>query len=84
MDENDGSNRWMMVLAGLRGMVNDAVAVHLRDAALAAAFVVQWCGADRAEVADGRSGFTTMRRCRARLRRGKRHLSAAGIRNPAR
>jgi hypothetical protein len=33
--------------------VNDAVAVYLPDAALAAAFVSRWCAVDRSEVADG-------------------------------
>jgi hypothetical protein len=64
LDENDGSDGWTMVPTGLRGVVNDSVVVYLRDAALAAPFVARWCAVDRAEVADGRSGFATMRRCR--------------------
>jgi hypothetical protein len=41
LDENDGGDHWTMVPASLRGVVNDAVAVYLRDAALAAAFVAR-------------------------------------------
>ena len=67
MDENDGSDGWTMVPACRRGVVNDAVAVYLRDAALEAAFVARWCAVDRAEVANGRSGFATMSRSRVRL-----------------
>ena len=32
-----------MTAAGLRGVVNDTVAIYFRDAALAAAFVARWC-----------------------------------------
>jgi hypothetical protein len=39
LDENCSTEGWAMTPAGLRGVVHDAVAIHLLDAALAAAFV---------------------------------------------
>ncbi len=43
LDDNCGVGRWQMTPAGLRGVVNDAVAVWLREAACAASFVARWC-----------------------------------------
>ena len=34
-------------------MVNDAIAIYLNDASLAATFVVRWCAEYRVESADG-------------------------------
>ena len=65
-DENDGAEGWTMVTCWPARVVNDAVAVYLRDAGLAAAFVARSCAADRAEVADGSAGFATMPRCQRR------------------
>ena len=42
LDENCGADHWAMTPAGLRGAVNDAVAVYF-DATSAAAFVSRWC-----------------------------------------
>jgi hypothetical protein len=44
LDENCGAGGWAMTPAGLRGVVNDAVAIYFVDAALAAAFVSRWWG----------------------------------------
>jgi hypothetical protein len=43
----------MMTSAGVRGVVNDAVAVDFLDAALASAFVARWCQYRPPDVADG-------------------------------
>ena len=53
LDDNCGAAGWAMTPAGLRGGLNDAVAVYFRDAALAGAFVARWCRGDRAETIDG-------------------------------
>ena len=42
-----------MTPAGVLGVVNDAVAVYLLDATLAAAFVARWCTGYKAETAEG-------------------------------
>jgi hypothetical protein len=43
LDDNCGADGWAMTPAGLRGVVNDAVAIYFLDAASAAAFVARWC-----------------------------------------
>jgi hypothetical protein len=40
-------------VTGLRGIVNDALAIYFLDAALASAFVARWCIGYRAETVDG-------------------------------
>jgi hypothetical protein len=45
-----------MTPAGLRGVVNDAVAIYFLDAALAAAFVSRWCA--ELEGRDQRGGIS--------------------------
>ncbi len=42
-DETCGADGWSMTPAGLRGVVNDAVAIYFADATIAAAFVARWC-----------------------------------------
>jgi hypothetical protein len=53
LDANCGADGWAMARAGLHGVVNDAIAIHLNDATLAAAFAVRWCAGYRVESADG-------------------------------
>ena len=53
LDQNCGAEGWLMLPAGLRGVVNDAVAPYLVDATLAAAFVARWCRQHRPDLADG-------------------------------
>jgi hypothetical protein len=53
LDENCGTDGWMMTPSGLRGVVNDAVAVYFSDAALASAFVARWCRHRLPDVAAG-------------------------------
>ncbi len=53
LDQNCGADGWMITPAGLRGVVNDAVAIYFWDAALAAAFVARWCRQRLPQIADG-------------------------------
>jgi hypothetical protein len=53
LDGNCGADEWAMTPAGLRDVVNDAVAIYFRDAALAAAFVSRWCIGSRVEINEG-------------------------------
>jgi hypothetical protein len=53
LDENCGADGWAMTPAGLRGVVNDAVAIYFLDAKSAAAFVARWCAGSEVEVSDG-------------------------------
>jgi hypothetical protein len=53
LDENCGADGWVMTPAGLRGVVNDAVAIYFLDAALAAAFVSRWCAGSKIEISEG-------------------------------
>jgi hypothetical protein len=53
LDENCGANGWVMAPAGLRGVVNDAVALYFLDATLAAAFVSRWCAGSKVEISNG-------------------------------
>jgi hypothetical protein len=43
LDDNCGADCWAMTPSGLRGVLNDAVAVYFRDATLAGGFVARWC-----------------------------------------
>ncbi len=53
LDENCGADRWAMTPGGLRGVVNDAVAIHFFDATLAAAFVSRWCAGSKVDISEG-------------------------------
>jgi hypothetical protein len=53
LDQNCGADGWAMTPSGLRGVVNDAIAIYFSDAALASAFAVRWCLGYRAETVDG-------------------------------
>lgn len=53
LDQNCGADGWAMTPAGLRGVVNDAVAIYFLNAALAAAFVTRWCVGSDVEISDG-------------------------------
>jgi hypothetical protein len=52
LDENCGANGWAMTPAGLRGVINDAVAIYFLDAALAADFVSRWCVGSKVEISE--------------------------------
>src|SRR3954451_3382127 len=53
LDQNCGADGWKMTPAGLRGIVNDAVAIYFQDAALAAGFVARWCRQRSPELEEG-------------------------------
>lgn len=53
LDQNRGADGWAMTSAGLRGVVNDAIAIYFLNAALAAAFVSRWCAGSNVEISDG-------------------------------
>jgi len=43
LDDNCGIDGWSMAPAGMRGVVNDAVAVYVNTPTCAVAFVARWC-----------------------------------------
>ena len=53
LDANCGADGWSMTPAGLRGVVNDAVAIYFLDPASAAGFVARWCATSKVEIANG-------------------------------
>jgi hypothetical protein len=53
LDENCGADGWAMTPAGLRGVINDAVAIYFLDATSAAAFVSRWCTGSKVEISEG-------------------------------
>jgi hypothetical protein len=53
LDANCGAANWAMTAAGLRGVVNDALAIYFLDTALANAFVARWCLGYRVETDEG-------------------------------
>jgi len=53
LDDNCGAGGWAMTPSGLRGVLNDAVAVYFCDAALASAFVARWCRSATIEAVEG-------------------------------
>ncbi len=53
LDDNCGADGWAITPSGLRGVVNDAVAVYFGDAAMAGAFVARWCHHATAEAVRG-------------------------------
>src|SRR5215212_6000788 len=57
LDANCGADGWAITPAGLRGVVNDAVAVYFPDTALATAFVARWCAGQKPERIGGAFRF---------------------------
>jgi hypothetical protein len=53
LDANCGADNWAMAPAGLRGVVNDALAIYFLDTGLANAFVTRWCLGYRVETVAG-------------------------------
>ena len=52
LDHNAGADGWAMTPSGARGVLNDAISVHLVDATIASAFVARWCIGYRVEATD--------------------------------
>src|SRR4051812_29212484 len=57
LDANCGADGWAMTPAGLRGIVNDAVALYFPDTALASVFVARWCAGQKPETIAGAFRF---------------------------
>jgi hypothetical protein len=53
LDDNCGADGWAMTPAGLRGVVNDAVAIRFLEATSAAAFVSRSCAGSKIEIREG-------------------------------
>jgi hypothetical protein len=53
LDANCGADAWAMTPAGMRGVVNDAVAIYFLDATTAAGFVARWCATSKVDIAEG-------------------------------
>ena len=53
LDDNCGADCWAMTPSGLRGVLNDAVAVYFCDATLASGFVARWCRGPGTETVEG-------------------------------
>src|SRR5437868_3753941 len=53
LDQNAGADGWATTPSGERGVLNDALSIHLADATIASAFVARWCIGYRPETADG-------------------------------
>jgi hypothetical protein len=53
LDQNAGADGWAMTPSGGRGVLNDAISIHLADATIASAFVARWCVGHKAESTDG-------------------------------
>ena len=49
LDANCGAGNWAMTPAGLRGVVNDTLAIYFLNTSLANAFVARWCLGYRVE-----------------------------------
>ena len=54
LDEHCGLGGWSMTPAGIRGVINDAVAIYVSSPTCAVAFVARWC-------TDPEDGFYRMR-----------------------
>lgn len=53
LDANCGAGEWAMAPSGVRGVVNDALAIYFSDAALASAFVARRCIGYRVQTVEG-------------------------------
>jgi hypothetical protein len=53
LDENCSADGWAMTPSGIRGVLNDAVAIYFLDATLASAFVARWCAGSKVETKNG-------------------------------
>jgi hypothetical protein len=57
LDQNAGADGWALTPSGIRGIVNDAIAIYFADVAIASAFVTRWCRALGGEVSMASFGF---------------------------
>jgi hypothetical protein len=50
---NSIADAWAITPSGIRGVVNDVLAIYFVDVTMASAFVARWCVAQKVEIADG-------------------------------
>jgi hypothetical protein len=53
LDQNAGADGWAIIPSGIRGVVNDALAIHFADVTIASAFAARWCRAQKVSTVDG-------------------------------
>jgi hypothetical protein len=53
LDDNCSADGWEITPAGMRGVINDAIAVYFRDPTLASAFAARWCAPVASTATDG-------------------------------
>ena len=53
LDENCGASGWAMTPSGMRGVINDALAVYFLDPTIASGFVTRWCAGYKVEAIEG-------------------------------
>src|SRR5262249_51702490 len=53
LDENCGTDGWVMTPSGMRGVLSEAVSIYFADVTLASAFVAHWCVGSKVETTGG-------------------------------
>jgi hypothetical protein len=53
LDENCGSDGWVMTPSGMRGVLSEAASIYFADVTLASAFVARWCARSKVETTGG-------------------------------
>ena len=53
LDENCGSDGWMITPSGMDGALSEAVSIYFADATFAGAIVARWCARRTAEATGG-------------------------------
>jgi hypothetical protein len=53
LDENCGSDGWVMTPSGMRGVLSEAASIYFADVTLASAFVARWCAGSKVETTGG-------------------------------
>jgi hypothetical protein len=53
LDQNAGADGWALAPSGIRGVVNDAIAIYFADVTIASAFVSRWCRTPKVEMVGG-------------------------------
>ena len=57
LGQNCGADGWAMAPSGLRGVINDAVAIYFPDTTLAGAFVARWRAGLKPDTIEGAFRF---------------------------
>ena len=53
LDANCGADAWAITPSGIRGVVNDALAIYFLDATMQPPLWFRWCATQRPEIVDG-------------------------------